>query len=470
MKKILLGISIAILLFTSVGCGKKIVEANDVEFRYDGCYYDDDIFTGVVIRRYSDGSILSESPIKDGKGQGIYKEYFENGNLKKECEYKMGKLDGIYKEYYKNKQLSLQKYYEDNIPQKEYLSYYENGNMYLKLYFKDGLYEGNCTSYHINGNVYEKIYYEKGLYEGDYISYYGNGNIYEKGIYKKGLRKGVWYTYYGNGNLKREGIALIRGNLIPGNEQLCFDGQEMVTESFTDLISGIFQTRIQFIDDETTKGIVKYYYPNGQLKAKIDYKREYLPELGRLLYKNILGIENFYEKPAIKVNGEIYDKDGKIMKYWKNSGTSKYIDVDYYKSGNVKKIVANYVHTYNYEWGDFAYKYKSQSKIEKEYSDTWIRGMYKGFNYVRRYQMNSFNEHYRFLQIEDFPEANAPEKPINPRDCCRPIYKGPLYDYEYRADGWTVLEFENEIFTEEKSEETIIERVDSVIEFTGSLN
>ncbi len=75
---------------------------------------------------------------KEGKLNGIQKDWYENGQLRCEFNYKEGKEEGIQKEWYENGQL----WYEDNYKEGKQdgiqKSWYENGQLHYKMYYKNG--------------------------------------------------------------------------------------------------------------------------------------------------------------------------------------------------------------------------------------------------------------------------------------------------------------------------------------------
>ena len=50
---------------------------------------------------------------KEGKVNGLYREWYENGQLERECTYKDDKKAGLYRRWYKNGQLQEECTYKD---------------------------------------------------------------------------------------------------------------------------------------------------------------------------------------------------------------------------------------------------------------------------------------------------------------------------------------------------------------------
>lgn len=103
MKKILIIFSLFILMI-SCNIGKRNVDASKKEEK-DGIVYitnEKKPFTGKIIAKYEDGKLKTEENFKDGKYEGISKEYFSNGQLAFEGTFKNGKLNGEVKTYFEN--------------------------------------------------------------------------------------------------------------------------------------------------------------------------------------------------------------------------------------------------------------------------------------------------------------------------------------------------------------------------------
>lgn len=111
------------------GCSKSLPE----------CESDEDKITGCVGKEYyyNNGQleIESETPFKNGKENGIEKEYYKNGRLKRETPYTDGKLNGVVKEYY------------------------ETGELLREAPYKNGEHDGVAKIYDKNGQLREKHFY-----------------------------------------------------------------------------------------------------------------------------------------------------------------------------------------------------------------------------------------------------------------------------------------------------------------------
>ena len=101
-------------------------------------YYESKLFNGIGFDLYSNGNPKEEINYKDGKKDGLYKEWNENGRLYNEKKYNSGNHRLVYSIFY---------------------SYHENGQILSKRVFNDlteGI-EGLGNHYH-----HKYIYYENG--------------------------------------------------------------------------------------------------------------------------------------------------------------------------------------------------------------------------------------------------------------------------------------------------------------------
>lgn len=99
MKKILL----AIMILIHIGCDSKpkIYNVSDIKNEND-IYYDkstNDKLNGILKLYGEDGTLLMETPYKDGIANGVAKSYSKSGILLAEVPYKDAKITGVWKSY-----------------------------------------------------------------------------------------------------------------------------------------------------------------------------------------------------------------------------------------------------------------------------------------------------------------------------------------------------------------------------------
>ena len=91
-----------------------------------------------------DGTLLNETPYKNGKKDGTVKYYFDNGVLFLEENYKNGQLNGVLKRYNENGTVKRERFYVDDLITGE-KEFYENGKLkreetdsFTRVYREDG--------------------------------------------------------------------------------------------------------------------------------------------------------------------------------------------------------------------------------------------------------------------------------------------------------------------------------------------
>lgn len=105
------------------------------------------------LKRYDDGHLHWDYNFKNGKQDGLCKEYRENGQLLDETPYKDGEPDGISKNYYENGQLEGETTYKDGEPDGIQKRYYENGQLHMEATWKDGRPDGSWKKYDKSGQL-----------------------------------------------------------------------------------------------------------------------------------------------------------------------------------------------------------------------------------------------------------------------------------------------------------------------------
>jgi antitoxin component YwqK of YwqJK toxin-antitoxin module len=79
-------------------------------------YHENDMFSGIAIETYEDGSLATEIPITDGKEDGIARDFYESGSVKSQTIYVSGIKHGVESDWYESGKIK-----EENIIHKGYL-------------------------------------------------------------------------------------------------------------------------------------------------------------------------------------------------------------------------------------------------------------------------------------------------------------------------------------------------------------
>ena len=91
---------------------------------------------------------------------------------------KNGKIDGIWRQYY------------------------SSGQLWTKGTYKDGKSDGPSVMFHENGQLWTKGTYKDGKIDGLWVSYYEDGQLQEQGTYKDGKMEGPW-VFFNKDGIKR---------------------------------------------------------------------------------------------------------------------------------------------------------------------------------------------------------------------------------------------------------------------------
>ena len=93
-------------------------------------YYEGRLFNGIGYDVYNNKSQLKfEEKFKDGKRDGLYKEWYENGQLRVEINHKDNKREGLWKMYYENGQLKRVENFKDGTQIGAFRNWHENGQL-----------------------------------------------------------------------------------------------------------------------------------------------------------------------------------------------------------------------------------------------------------------------------------------------------------------------------------------------------
>jgi antitoxin component YwqK of YwqJK toxin-antitoxin module len=285
-----------------------------------------------ITEYFSDGKTIKSKYQIDSQNlkQGIEEEYWENGRLSSRKNLVNNKLNGLYEQYFDNGKLFLRyfailnniqgKYgsYEEyhnngNIKTKytlvnpsgykplrngELLEYYYNGNIMRRENYINGIKIGKQEFFHENGKlgiVYFNNSYGK---HGPYLSYFNDGKIEEKSEFNNGVLNGEreeyeqnistnpdvneYYLklkeYYSNGIRvgKFETFSsvgkIVSGNYINGKKEGVwkeFTSYDMRTQKKYDYT---YLERVLIYKNNKLNGEQLEYYPNGNIKSKMNYE------------------------------------------------------------------------------------------------------------------------------------------------------------------------------------------------------
>ncbi len=315
---------------------------------------------------YKKGKIYRIIPYKDGKKNGMAREFDENGNITAILEYKNDFLI---------KREEINKKDEKGLKQGYWKTFYPDGKIEKEMFFVNDTITGLYKVYNRLGQLVEKKEYNMGIEilpdstKKDSLlwkeEYDNSGRIKYLGAFRNNKPIGIHkeYDYLKNNILAKiyndEGILEATGYLDSLNKK---------TGEWLYYSDGKISSKGLYVNDKK-KGEWMYYYPDGKIKQKGSYKNN--KPIGKwLMYNtngNIVKEEN-YENGKLEGKYIEYNDSGKVVvvgQYENNEKTGlwkyyigdvveigKYIEnqkdstwIIYYDNGKVYEI-ANYIQGY----------------------------------------------------------------------------------------------------------------------------
>lgn len=186
---------------------KKITEyVNDVEQLLES-----DMKPLVVQHEYySNGKVKREASFRDGKREGVWREYDEKGNVVSSQTYQNGVLTGqgivdtdgkrrgYFKEFYPDNSLRAEGLFVEGQRSGEWKYYYQNGKVQEVGSYTEGQPDGTWIWYYENGQKQIEEQFYKGMENGPYIEYDTKGNTIVAGTYFDGMKNGKWTEQIGD--------------------------------------------------------------------------------------------------------------------------------------------------------------------------------------------------------------------------------------------------------------------------------
>ena len=298
---------------------------------------------GVWKEFYDDGKLKNESSFKDGRLNGLYKEFNEKGNLILVLKYEDDQLiaedveleEGveIRNEYDDQNRLVKSGPYKQNIPIGIHRSYDPTGEVTGSFIYNDygevvsegiidneGKKRGVWKDYYTSGETKAEGQYENNYRSGKWKFYHKNGQVEQTGDYSRGRITGLWRWYYEDGSILRE-EQFYNGREDGYLIEYSIDGR-IITEG--DYIEGEPEGNWYYrvgdhieIGDFITglrEGKWKYFYADSTLKFE-GYFIQGNPDGKHKLYYNdgALKEERYYVMGIKEKNWRKYDQEGKLL-------------------------------------------------------------------------------------------------------------------------------------------------------------
>lgn len=156
-------------------------------------------------------------------------------------EYKNGKIDGLMKEFYRNgNSKSIQHFVNDQFTDTSFF-FHENGNLSSVKIKINNKKEGCWKQYNDKGKVYKETSYKDDLLDGPSTKYtYRSGRILQRSNFKEGEKDGKQEDYYNNGKIKTV-LYYKNNNPCMGTEEW-YESGEKVNNDFK--ITVVEQNRV----------------------------------------------------------------------------------------------------------------------------------------------------------------------------------------------------------------------------------
>lgn len=185
----------------------------------------------ITLMEYSNDFLVSREKIDrkdaDGLRQGVWKEFYPSGSIKSEKSFRNDMLHGYYKEYDEKGNLVLTMLYEngsivksniEDSPDIEIVNRYDqSGKLIYSGPYRKGIPVGIHREYNDGRVVDSKIYNDVGLLlsqgivdeagnkNGNWKDYYPNGAVMAEGQYTDNRKTGLWKFFNQEGKVEQTG-------------------------------------------------------------------------------------------------------------------------------------------------------------------------------------------------------------------------------------------------------------------------
>jgi antitoxin component YwqK of YwqJK toxin-antitoxin module len=143
---------------------------------------------------------------------------------------------------------------------------------------------GSSTEFYENGKVKVKANYKDGALNGAYKSFHINGLKQSEGTYDNGIQVGLWKGWHPNGKPSYEYVFdLNTAHPFEPNKKEWADNGQLTLEQVLDIgangylkewtAQGVKTHDVDIYMLDRTKGVETWWYDNGQLHWKRDYRK-----------------------------------------------------------------------------------------------------------------------------------------------------------------------------------------------------
>jgi antitoxin component YwqK of YwqJK toxin-antitoxin module len=261
----------------------------------------------VIEKKDSSGNVIESGPYLRNIAIGIHKEFDKEGNIINSRIFnndgelvsmgiidKEGKMEGLWKEFYKEGKTKSEGLYKNNLREGKWNFYFNDGRVEQTGSYKNGKENGLWKWFYNTGEISKEEEFYEGKRDGSYTEYDKLGNILmsgsyiedekegewnlkindfiAKGKYVSGLKDGIWKYYYDDNSVMFEG-EYIQGN-AEGRHRYYYPDNKLKEEQF--YINGIPDKLWKKYDEEGNI-IVAITYDKGK-EYRINGVRIDLPD------------------------------------------------------------------------------------------------------------------------------------------------------------------------------------------------
>lgn len=254
---------------------------------------------------YPSGTISGEGWIRDGKPNGIWKNYYENGVLKSVGKLSMGLTDSTWKFFNEAGLQSLIINYSKGKKEGERILFSAEGKKMVIEHYENDVKSGWSASYHEDGYLLKRVYFSDGKESGRAAEFDENGQIinlfdYKNGVLvrqmrvnrrdKAGKKLGNWVETDSLYQVKLEVqySSNMKNGFLKGYDSR---GNLIRLEKYVDDV-------LQADALELKRVIIKKnYHSNGSIKRQ-----------GSFLNDSPVGLHTYFDSLGVPVRSEIYEK------------------------------------------------------------------------------------------------------------------------------------------------------------------
>lgn len=154
------------------------INVNELELK-DSLWHkkgSNELFSGIYIRKYSNGKIKEKATLKNGQLQGKFEKYYDNESIEsKGYLNNKSELEGTFRLWYKSGSKASIIHYRDGNLHGKFTEWYEDGQINSRGKYDEGELDGLSEKFFENGKYEGYSYYNKGDLDSLFL-FFNNGN------------------------------------------------------------------------------------------------------------------------------------------------------------------------------------------------------------------------------------------------------------------------------------------------------